>query len=907
MVDRLLSDARAGRSGVLVIRGEAGIGKSALLDHAARAAEGMTLVRSAGIESETHLSFAALHLLLRPALARVHRLPGPQAAAIQGAFGLAEPGRRDRLLIGLAVLTLLAELAGEGSLLCLVDDAQWLDAESAEALLFAARRLESEGIAVLIAARDEAPTSAAGFPELHLHRLRVEPAAALLDEWAPDLAPAVRDRIIGEAEGSPLALVEWARALTAEQRRGDAAPPSPRPAPLPLASRLHESFARQVCKLPRSTQAVLLLAAAEGTGSLEVVADAAGALGWTMEALLPAERVGLVVVEGGQLRFRHPLLRAAIYQGAEVDARLTVHRGLAAVLRPDVDAGRRAWHLAAAAPGPDEAAAAELERTAERSRDRGGDAAVADAYERAAELTADREARARRLVAAAEAAAEAGHLRRAGNLAAQAARLSEATALGVRVAGVRAVAEAALGSLAVAHSILLAGAERAGQANPAQAVSMLTRAALIGWSAGEPVLVRRAVDALGTLPATAKDRAGHLGPVLGATARLAAGDPAGGVEAFRDYVANVRRKVPEGFDERLAAGGIALYAGDDDAAVELWSGLAEACRTEGHVSRLAHVLPNLAVVQALMGRVAGARVSAAEGMRLAADTRSEFWIGFASRPLTWIAALEGDEERCRSLAEQGFRFAAVHDLALIETWTTWALALLDLGLGRPGAALERMEASMRPERRAQMAVVLSAPDQVEAAVRSGQLDRAGEPLARFEAWAAGADRPWAAAVAARCRALVSPDGAVEERYVEALRLHRQGGRPLERARTQLLYGEWLRRRRRRADARPHLRAAREAFELAAAAPWARRAAAELRAAGEGVQASRGPAALARLTPQEVQITRLAAEGRTNRDIAARLFLSPRTVGYHLSNAFPKLGVASRSELIRLATQLEWRD
>ena len=414
-IDELLAAARDGRSGALVIRGEAGVGKTALLDYAAAGA-GMRVLRGTGIESEAELPFAALQLLLRPGLGRLDVLPPPQAQALRGAFGLAGTPGADRFLIGLAALSLLSELAGDGALLCLVDDAHWLDHASADALLFAARRLESEGVVLLASAREDG-FDAHGLPELPLGRLGREASRALLAERAPGLPPALADRVLAEADGNPLALLELPAALSGSSGVPVALAASLElPAPLPLPRRLQQSYYRQVAALPAPTRTFLLVAAAEETGDLGLVRRAAQALGVPAAAGDAAERSGLIAADAQGVAFRHPLVRAAVYQGATSAERGAAHAALAGALDDPLagepDADRRAWHRAAAATGPDEGVAAALEQAADRARQRLGHAAAAAALERAARLTPAQPDRARRLIAAAGAALDAGRRKR---------------------------------------------------------------------------------------------------------------------------------------------------------------------------------------------------------------------------------------------------------------------------------------------------------------------------------------------------------------------------------------------------------------------------------------------------------------------------------------------------------------
>src|SRR5690348_3776596 len=463
-IDKLPAAARDGRSGALVIRGEAGVGKTALLDYASAAA-GMRVLRGTGIESEAELPFAALQLLLRPGLGRLDVLPPPQAQALRGAFGLAGTPGADRFLIGLAALSLLAELAGDAALLCVVDDAHWLDRASADALLFAARRLGSEGVVLLISAREDG-FEAPGLPELPLGRLGREASRALLAERAPRLPPALADRVLAEADGNPLALLELPAALSESSRTSGfpvaLAAPLELPAPLPLPRRLQQSYYRQVAALPAPTRTFLLVAAAEETGDLGLVRRAAQALGVPAAAADAAERSGLIAADAQVVAFRHPLVRAAVYQGATSAERGAAHAALAGALdhplAGEPDADRRAWHRAAAATGPDEGVAAALEQAADRARLRLGHASAAAALERAARLTPAQPDRARRLIAAAGAALDAGRPEAASALAEQGQSLTAEPGALAEIARVRAWVAMERGSMHRVHELVVAGA-----------------------------------------------------------------------------------------------------------------------------------------------------------------------------------------------------------------------------------------------------------------------------------------------------------------------------------------------------------------------------------------------------------------------------------------------------------------
>jgi DNA-binding CsgD family transcriptional regulator len=904
-IDELLTAARDGRSGALVIRGEAGVGKTALLDYAAAAA-GMRVLHGTGIESEAELPFAALQLLLRPALGRLDVLPPPQAQALRGAFGLTGTPGADRFLIGLAALSVLSELAGDGALLCLVDDAHWLDHASADALLFAARRLESEGIVLLASAREDG-FDAPGLPELPLGRLGREASRALLAERAPGLPPALADRVLAEADGNPLALLELPAALSESSRVPVALAASLElPAPLPLPRRLQQSYYRQVAALPAPTRTFLLVAAAEETGDLGLVRRAAHALGVPATAADAAERSGLIAADTQAVAFRHPLVRAAVYQGATSAERGAAHAALAGALdhplagEPDEDRG--AWHRAAAATGPDEGVAAALERAADRARQRLGHASAAAALERAARLTPAQPDRARRLIAAAGAALDAGRPEAASALAEQGQPLTTEPGALAEIARVRAWVAMERGAMHRVHELVVAGAGPIAGSDPLTAAAMLRLGAVAGWWAGDAKLVQDAADRM-----TGLDRSGLIpGPgALQAMADLLAGRPAAAVPRLAEVVA-AARQVPARPDQlavRFYAANMALLIGDFDSARDLMLTTAQACRTQGVIRFLAPLSLGLSCANFCLTRFRAATETATEGLRLAEDTGQPVRAAGLYSMLALLAAIAGDEPRCAELASSALRQFAAEEVANVSTMAEWALALLDLGLGRYGAALNRFEMTATGPLRHYIQPILFAPDQIEAAVRFGPAghgaDRAAEPLGRFAAWAGATGQPWARAVLHRCRALTQ-DGDPEAHYREALRQHAVSGRPFEHGRTELLYGEWLRRGRRGTEARAHLRTALTLFDRTGAVPWAERARAELRAAGEPAAAGApAPDRLSLLTPQELQVVRLAASGATNRDIAAQLFISPRTVSHHLYRAFPKLGVTNRTALARI--------
>ncbi|MER6948265.1 AAA family ATPase [Nonomuraea sp. NPDC000554] len=900
LLSGMITESGAGQGNAVVVYGEAGIGKSALLAEVARRAGGDLLVlRVTGVEAEAELPFAALHLMLRPARHLVEGLPAAQQAALRGAFGESHAGPQDRFLVGLAVLTLLADLAEERPVLCLVDDVQWLDRASVDALVFAARRLEAERITMVLAARDDGGEPVVhGVPELRLPGLGRADCERLLEESAAELAHQARDRVIDDAEGNPLALLEFAGSLTPEQRAGQLTPLPLQPPLLPLAGRVEQSLRAAIRRLPERTQLLLLIAAADGSGSLEFVLRAAEGFGAGLPDLEPAERGRLAQLSDGRLRFRHPLIKAAAYHEAPLARRVAAHRALAAVLDGDEHADRRAWHLSGAALGPDEETSAVLAATGERARRRGSHASAANAYERAAQLTVDRQRRAHWLADAAEAAIGAGQLARAGAAAERGRRLAQDPVVLARLAAARAAVDAEQGGRTPAVRTLIDAAAGVARTAPAEAASLLATAASEAWFAGDHTALGQAAQLMEALAPNVDARLASVARAVRGMERVAAGDPAAGLSLLR--AATVSPRIGAS-DPVVGTYGVfsALMTGDDDAACELAAARVAACREQGLIGALPHALQLLTQARILHGGYAEAAESGAEAWRIAHDTGQAGRLRHLHGILARLAAVQGEDDSCLHLARQAEGTARERNGS---GWGGCALTLLDLVRTRYDAAAERMARVLDGPLGHTVIVTFALPDYVEACARLGEPARASQAFARFDAWAAASGRPWAAAVAHRCRALLAPRGEAEPHYAAALDLHARGGRPFEQARTELLYGEWLRRARRRADAGTHLRSAMGRFAAMGATPWAERAHAELAATGaradlpeRGVDAR----AVDALTPQELQVVRLAATGATNRQIGAQLFLSPRTVGFHLYKAYPKLGVSSRADLAGL--------
>ncbi|MBB5081945.1 helix-turn-helix transcriptional regulator [Nonomuraea endophytica] len=891
-IQRLLANARDERSGVLGLRGAAGIGKSVLLDHAVSIAEegGMRVVRGAGVESDSELAYGGLHHLLFPHLDRLDALPAPQARALRCAFGLSEGDEANRFLISAGALSLLADLAEKAPLLCVIDDLQWLDQGSVEALLFAARRFVADPVAVLFALRETSmPFHIAGVEVVDLPGLAAPDAARLLDEHVPELIEPVRTRVLAESGGNPLAIIE----LGASRAAADESDPAEQVGPLPVTRRVQEAFRHQIVGLPEPTQRALLVAAADLAAPLATILHVIESLGGATGDLAPAERDRLVWI-GSRITFRHPLVRAAAYQDATLHRRIEVHRAYAEAMRADADADRRAWHLAAATITPDEAVAAELEDAAERAWHRGGAMAVSAAYDRAGRLSADRELKARRIARASQAAFDAGKADRAARLAAEA--LSLTTDPGIRAAAIytRGAVEYERTSPRADAELTLEAAALVRDSDPERAALTLYEAAHAARHGAAHDLLRRAADLMrGFTPPE------HWAPVVAALlgwAELFAGRPELAVGPMR-ALHTATRGAGNDLTHQITAGFGGLMIADDDRVVAGIEDMLAEVRANGALGWVPYTLNVLAVARLLRGEFADARACVAEGASVS-DELGNTTESLAHRSVeVWLHAVAGDEARCRALSEEVLPRALARHRVNAEI-AAWGLGMLDLSARRFGEACDRLEQVARGPASRDL-LVRAVPDLVEAAVRGGMPDRAHGPLAAFRHWAEHVDRPVATGLERRCRALLADDGDAEALYAGALRLHEGHGGPYEHARTQLVYGEWLRRRRRRTEARAHLAAAVSAFERLGAPLWAERARGELAAFGERGDEPQRSGPLTLLTPQELQVVRLAATGHTNKEIAAQLFLSPRTVGHHLYKAYPKLGVTGRAELTDL--------
>lgn len=894
-VDLVVAAARQGLSGVLVLRGEPGIGKTALLDYAVGAAAGLEIARVEAVESEMELGFAGLHQLLLPYLGGLGALPSPQRDALSGAFGLGAHGPPDRFLVALAALTLLSRVASERGLLCVVDDAQWLDRESAAVVAFVARRLHADAIAVLIAVREpgDGETGFAGLPAICLRGLPAPEARELLAAGAAGLDEKVGMRIVAQTWGNPLALIEVGDELTPAQRAGEA----PLPELLPSGSRLQSRFLRQARRLPAAAQALLLAAAADPTGDPALLWRAGRDLGFAPDAAAPAQAEDLLVV-GSVVRFRHPLVRSAVYHSAAPIERRRVHKALAAATDPGRDPDRRAWHLSEAAAEPDEEVAAGLERAAGRAATRGGWAASAGFLARAAALSPEPGNQARRLLAAASAESAAGAPGRAQELLGRSLdRPADPLQDGLAKRAQGAIYHALSRPAEAAAALLAAGADlapldarlaRGALLDALAAVRISGPLALAGATYIEVAAAARSLP----LPAGAAATTGDL--LLDAGTALALGDYPAAVVLAGSAITALGHD-PSESAEMLgwleAACHLAGSLGDDVALRALSGRLEQQARRQGALTSLATALIYSGTSEVLDGSLDEALARYTERGAIEAVLEHDCSLGELI-----VMAWRGRDRETRSGAAAVSAVARAQGQGWKLAWTEYALCVLELGLGHYQEALASAPGAFEGN---SWAGAFALPDVVEAAVRGGSDAAAGEALARMTSRTPAGSSPLAAGLLARSRALLAADQDAEALYAEALRCLGLCQGAVHLARTRLLYGEWLRRRNRRTEARQHLRAAYAEFENMGAAGFAERARLELAATGETAR-KRSPETRNDLTPQETQVAVLASGGATNPEIAAKLFISPSTVDYHLRKVFRKLDLTSRRQLARVS-------
>jgi DNA-binding CsgD family transcriptional regulator len=899
VLDGLLAKVRGGESDVLVIRGEAGIGKTALLRYVARQASGFRVAQVTGVEAEMELPYAGIHQLCAPMLDHLNELPQPQYDALSVAFGLTSGDVPDRFLVGLAVLTLLSAAAEDRPLLCLVEDAQWLDAASSQILGVVARRVLAESLAIVLAVREPATRGDFdGLPELPLAGLRDEDARDLLTNSVPGLLDdRIRDRIVAETRGNPLALLELPRGMNTAELAGGFELPAARE----LSGHIEDHYALRVGELPEATQRLMLLAAADPLGDASLVWRAGRQLDIAATALGPAEDAELLEI-GARVRFRHPLVRSAVYRTASPDNRQRVHEALAEVSDPESDGDRRAWHRALAAPGRDEDVAAELERSAGRAQARGGVAATAAFLRRAVELTPDPARRRERALAAAQASVLAGAFNDARRLVATAESGPLDELQRARTDLLRAQLAFASSRGTDATPLLLEAARRLEPLDISLARETYVdafSAALFGARLNGSVGVPEVAQAARAAPRQLDGGAATADLLLDALVALA--------DDYGTAVAPCRKALQRLAGENVAPAErlrwlwqgcvVALEVWDDERAYLLSHRNVDVARETGTLSELALALSARTPVLVFCGELSAAATTVAESQSVQEVS------GISSAPYgaLILQAWQGRARETRALIDVTLREAGARGEGIGVAISEYARAVLCNGRGEYEEAL--VAAASASEHREVVAENWGLSELIEPATRTGRTDLANEALDRLSRKARAAQTDWAAGIEARSRALLSDAGDAEGWFRDAIdHLGRTQVRA-ELARTQLLYGEWLRRESRRLDARAQLGAAHDQFTTMGMQAFAERAGSELLATGQRTR-RRTVETRDDLTAQERQIAELARDGLSNPEVAARLFLSPRTVEWHLRKVFSKLGIHSRRGLVNALADLE---
>jgi DNA-binding CsgD family transcriptional regulator/tetratricopeptide (TPR) repeat protein len=892
-LEDVLATVRDGLSGVLVLRGAAGIGKTTLLDWAAWLASDMHVARVAGVESEMDLGFAGLHQLLIPFLHGLDRLPDPQRAALQSAFGLTAGPPPDQFLVGLATLTLLTDAAASRPVLCVVDNAQWLDRASAEVLGFVARRLLADRVGMLFAVRDggERAVVFERLPELAIGGLEEQAARELLTAAAGGPVDSrVSERILADTAGNPLGLVEFGGELTAEERSGVV----PLTGPLRFGGRLEKLYLSWVHALPADAQTLLLVLAADQLGDPAKIWRAAGRLGVGSE-MVELSAVERLVTGPPSLRFRHPLIRSIVYHGASTVARWRVHEALAAVSDPVRDPDRRAWHLAQASCGLDDELAGELEQSADRARGRGGWASSAAFLERSGELTSDAARRARRLLTAAEARLVAGETSAARSLLDRAAPDLPDPVMSARARRLEGGILFAAGESATATSVLLEAARMIGPHDARLARDTLLEGFAAQLSSQRAAGTTEFLQAVRSAPGVTPSQATAGDLLLDGFAAVAERRFTVGSGLLRQAVGTVLDGQPVPYDtpQRFLAFRLAASQLYDDAT---WRELAGQwvvrARDQGALGILVVGLGFQASSMLAEGRLTAAEAALAEARTLAEAMGNTTYLEGLARAELEVLAWRGDQAGARSLAARQLQVTAGHGHGMRRVRK--AVAVLELGLGNYQEALRQCALTDGADE--PVLSYQSSPDVlIEVAIRCGDRAAATAALEAVAPWWQACETPWSLGLLARGQALLVGDEHAEDLYRLSIEHLRQCQVAPELARSHLLYGEWLHRQRRRRGAREQLRAACDLFETLGMRAFARRAQAELRAAGEHA-AVRPVGTRDALTPQEAQIAGLAADGATNQEIAGQLFVSASTVDYHLRKVFRKLGVTRRAQL-----------
>jgi ATP/maltotriose-dependent transcriptional regulator MalT len=889
----LLAEARAGRGQALVIRGEAGVGKSALLHEMAACDEGVTVLRAAGVESEVELAFSGLHQLLSPVLTHAESLPELQAAALQCALG-ADDGQATDLLICAAVLNLLRQAARVRPLVIVVDDAQNLDRASLLVLLFAARRLAGHAVGALLAVRepDRRAVDTADLPQLRLARLAREPAARLLDSLGWEVDGPTRDALVEATGGNPLALTELARNGQREQLVVNALLTRT----VPVDEALRDLFAGRVSSLPAASRQALVVAAAEGSARFDLVRAVCGRLGLPANALEAAEAAGLFTVVDRQMRFGHPLIRSAVYSGASSRHRRQAHAAIADELDARQQASLARWHRALATAGPDERLATALDADARELELRGGLAATASLLHEAARLSGTPAASDRRTAAAAHAAWKSGHASLARSYLKRIPENGAGEAATLTRTRLRGLVELYSGDQSTAYEYLSRNADLQHRTHPDHAAELWFMAVDAATHANR---LDDAVTAAERIAALEGDPAWRTYGTWLASSVLGDGD-GDGPDPWRVLDAAPAAIRRSGAHRWLMPMAISRHISDPGQVREFGLDALRHLRDAGMLAIVAIPMPWLVELEQRLGRWPDAVAHAEEGLRAARDIGQTPRVADFLSLLALLAADRGDEADCRIHARQALEVALPVRNHLAAAQATWALGRLDLARGEHEAASERL-AGLRVDGLIQAhdhVARLAVADAVEAHLRAGHREQASLLTDAFEQ-SMGPNAPrWAESHLHRCRALLADDDSADKQFHLALSSADIRTRPFERARTALLHGQWLRRNRLAKQAQPPLRLSAELFDSLGTERWAQRARVELRACG-GSAPRPGTQTESDLTGQELQVARLAASGLSNREIGAQLFLSPRTVGYHLHKIFPKLGISSRSQLRHL--------
>jgi DNA-binding CsgD family transcriptional regulator len=907
-IDRLVDGVSMGQSASLVLRGEAGIGKSALLRYAQdRAIEcELTVLRASGVQSESELAFCGLADLIRPLLGGLENLPGPQSAALTGALALGPPLPGDRFAIGTATLGLLALAAEKRPVVALVDDAHWLDGPSLSTLVFVARRLKAEGVLLVFAERVGEATDLESLDGIVVEGLDDIAARSLLESQTPPLAPEVVEAVTVAAAGNPLALLEVPSVLTDAQRAGL----EPLDEPLNAGPRLTLIYQHRLEALGEEARRCLLVAAVSDLDETASITEVMTCLDLDLSGLEAAEGAGLVSLHEGHLIWRHPLARSAVFHGASASDRRSAHRALASALGAEEQADRRAWHLAAGAVGDDESAASALERSATNARLRRGNAAAARAFERAARLSADPEVRARRLYEAALDLLSSAQSNRAGRLLEEALGLTHQSSLRADIQRTRAFAEMFCGTPGPLIQLLIDEADRIESEDPVRAASMRADACVAATMIGDVgFTLELAVRALESAR-RAGPQATVMSQVMLGNALILAGRAKEAVDHLSAARITFQRDGLPPFPFLLhlvqGLGHSSMWLEQNDEASHFLNEVVSLARSQDAVRALPFPLSCLSEVEYRSGRWSDAYALAVESQQIARDVGDRNELSFSLVCLARVEAASGKEQECRTHVAECVEIARELGIGSIEVYAQATLGLLELGLGRPDAALVHLDPLSRLVERYQLAepnVVRWASDFVEAQARSGNVAGARSALAKLEAQARVTGGRWAMGESARCHGLLAQDSEYEECFAEAILWHEIVSAPFEHARTLFCLGERQRRAKRIGESRESLASALAIFERLGAKPWLQRARHELQATGVRM-APMSEQPLEQLTPQELRVALAVGEGMTNREAAAALFLSHKTVDYHLGKIYRKLDVKSRSELaVFMARQL----